>query len=135
MWTIFKVFIEFVHNIAYDIYVLGFFFFSLIFGCKTCGILASWQGIEPAPSALESEVLTTRPPGDPTMLGFVSCFCLYFVIQRETEGKPSVKWPGKIWRLLEITWGCFNIFFLFISFVHVLYLLRKAGFVQYVRVE
>ena len=27
MWTIFKVFIEFVHNIAYDIYVLGFFFF------------------------------------------------------------------------------------------------------------
>ena len=43
--------------------ILMFFFFFLIFGCKTCGILASWQGIEPAPSALESEVLTTGPPG------------------------------------------------------------------------
>ena len=32
-------------------------------GCKACGILAPWPGIEPAPFALEGEVLTTGPPG------------------------------------------------------------------------
>ena len=30
---------------------------------ETCGILAPWPGIKPAPSALEGEVLTTGPPG------------------------------------------------------------------------
>ena len=33
------------------------------FGHKTCGILALWPGIKPAPPALEGEVLTTGPPG------------------------------------------------------------------------
>ena len=31
------------------------------FGHKTCGILAHWPGIKPAP--LEREVLTAGPPG------------------------------------------------------------------------
>ena len=33
------------------------------FGPKSCGILDSWPGIEPAPPALEGEVLVTGPPG------------------------------------------------------------------------
>ena len=33
------------------------------FGWKACGILAPLPGIEPAPRALEGEVLTTGPPG------------------------------------------------------------------------
>ena len=33
------------------------------FGCKTCGILATWTGIEPAPPALGGEVLATALPG------------------------------------------------------------------------
>ena len=33
------------------------------FGCEACGILAPGPGIEPAPPALEGEVLTTGPPG------------------------------------------------------------------------
>ena len=55
MWTIFKVFIEFVSIL--------FLFNVLVFGCKVYGILAPWPGIEPAPLALEGEVLTTGPPG------------------------------------------------------------------------
>ena len=33
------------------------------FGPEACGILAPGPGIEPAPTALEGEVLTTGPPG------------------------------------------------------------------------
>ena len=33
------------------------------FGCKACGILAPWPGIEHTPLALEGEVLTTGLPG------------------------------------------------------------------------
>ena len=32
-------------------------------GHEACGVLASWPGIEPSPSALEREVLTTGPSG------------------------------------------------------------------------
>ena len=32
------------------------------FGPRKCGILASQPGIEPTPTALEGEVLTTGPP-------------------------------------------------------------------------
>ena len=34
-----------------------------IFGPEACKILAPQPGIEPAPPALEGEVLTTAPPG------------------------------------------------------------------------
>ena len=50
MWTIFKVFIEFVTTL-------------LLFGCEACGILAPRPGIEPAPPALEGEASTIGLPG------------------------------------------------------------------------
>ena len=56
MWTIFKVFIEFVT-------ILLLFFMFWFFGGEACGILAPRPGIEPAPPALEGEVLTPGPPG------------------------------------------------------------------------
>ena len=37
------------------------------FGCEACGILASLPGIEPAPAALEGEVLTAEQPGKPPL--------------------------------------------------------------------
>ena len=54
MWTIFH-FTELVTTML--------LFYVLIFGHKTCGILVPQSGIEPAPPAMEGEVLTTRPPG------------------------------------------------------------------------
>ena len=55
MWTIFKVFIEFVTVLL--------LFYVLVFGREAYGILVPWPGIEPAPRALEGEVLTTGLPG------------------------------------------------------------------------
>ena len=56
MWTIFKVFIEFV-TLSLLLYVLGFL-------CQeACRILAPRPGIKSTSSALEDEDLTTRPPG------------------------------------------------------------------------
>ena len=55
MWTIFKVFIEFVT-------ILLLFTFWL-FGHEACGILAPQPGIEPAPPPLEGDVLAIGPPG------------------------------------------------------------------------
>ena len=49
MWTVFKVYIEFV-----TIYCFCFTFC----GHEACGILSPWPGIKPAPPALEGEVLT-----------------------------------------------------------------------------
>ena len=46
MWTIFKIFLEFVT-------VLLWIYVSVFLGLQACGILVSWPGIEPAPSALE----------------------------------------------------------------------------------
>ena len=40
------------------------------FGLKAYGILGSWPGIEPAPPALEGEILTTGPPGKSQYLFF-----------------------------------------------------------------
>ena len=52
MWTIFRVFIEFV-------IVLLLFFVLFFFGPKACGILAPQPGIEPMHPALEGKVLIT----------------------------------------------------------------------------
>ena len=52
MWTIFKVFFEFV-TILLMFY--GFFFF-FFFGYEACEILSSWSGIESTPPALEGQV-------------------------------------------------------------------------------
>ena len=55
MWTIFKVFIEFVM-----IFIL---FYVLVFGLEACGIIAPQPGVEPTSYALEGEILTTGPLG------------------------------------------------------------------------
>ena len=56
MWTIFKVFTEFVT-------ILLLFYAFWFFRREACEILALRPGIEPAPPALEGEVLTTGLPG------------------------------------------------------------------------
>ena len=56
MWTIFKVFIEFV-TILFPFHILDFF------GREACGILAAQPGVKPASPTLEGEVLTTGPAG------------------------------------------------------------------------
>ena len=55
MCTIFNVFIEIV--------TVLFQFYVWFFGCGACEILPLQPGIEPAPPALEGEVLTTGQPG------------------------------------------------------------------------
>ena len=56
MWTIFKVFVEFV-----TILLLFMFWF---FGHEACWILTPWPGIQSVPPALEGKVLTTGLPGE-----------------------------------------------------------------------
>ena len=56
MWTIFKVFIEFVT-------ILPLFYVFWFFGPEECGILALQPGIESAPPELEGKVLTIGEPG------------------------------------------------------------------------
>ena len=67
MWTIFKVFIEFV-TILLLFYVLDFWPWGMWH--VACGILAPTPGFEPAPPALEGEVLTTGPPGKSLLIPF-----------------------------------------------------------------
>ena len=55
MWTIFKVFIEFVT-------MLLLFYIFVFFGHNVCVILAPQPEIKPAPPGLEGKVLTTGPP-------------------------------------------------------------------------
>ena len=56
MWTVFKVFNEFV-TILLTVSCFGYF------GHEACGISASWPGIKPKSPALEGEVLTIELPG------------------------------------------------------------------------
>ena len=51
MWTIFKVFIEFVITLP--------LFYVLVLSPKHGGVLAPQPGMEPAPSALEGKAFTT----------------------------------------------------------------------------
>ena len=53
-------------NLLQYCFCIMFWFFDW----EVFGILASWSGIEPASPALESKVLTTRPPGSPMMVDF-----------------------------------------------------------------
>ena len=66
MWTIFKVFIEFVTVLL--------LFYVLVFWPQGMWLLGPRPGIEPAPPALEGEVLTTGPPEK-------SLFVLFLVSQ------------------------------------------------------
>ena len=56
----FKIFIEFVTIL---LLLLCFDFFFFFFGPEACGVLALWPEVEPAPPALEGQVLTPGPPG------------------------------------------------------------------------
>ena len=55
MWTIFKVFVEFV--------TILLLFYVLVFDHEACEILVPPPGIKPTPPTLEGEVLTNGPPG------------------------------------------------------------------------
>ena len=72
MWTLFKVFIEFVT-------ILFLFFMFWFFGCEARRILAPGPGIEPAPPALEGKVLIVGLPGKSLsclLLKFIECYSL-----------------------------------------------------------
>ena len=56
LWTIFKVFIEFITTLL-------LFSCFVFFGHEAYGVLAPWLGIEPTPASLDGKVFTTRPPG------------------------------------------------------------------------
>ena len=89
MWTIFKVFIEFVTTLL------------PCFGFLAMRYVGSWlldQGIKPAPPALENKVLATGPPGKSVSVlifneeTFVTCL-LY--VNHHTEiwrYKDEFKW-------------------------------------------
>ena len=62
MWTTFKVFIELV-TILLLLFLLWFF-------SEAGGILAPPPGIEPIPSALGGDVLTSGQPGKSLVLSF-----------------------------------------------------------------
>ena len=49
------------------------------FGHKKCGMLVPQPGIQPAPSALESKVLSTEPPGN-----FLSCLLWHYSDPQDT---------------------------------------------------
>ena len=65
MWTIFKVFIEF-------LIILHLFYVLVLGGLEAHGILAPWPGIKPSPPAQEGEVSTTGSPGKSLMFFFFS---------------------------------------------------------------
>ena len=76
MWTIFKVFIEFV-----TILLLFMFWF---FGHKACGILAPWRGIDPASPTLEGKVITTGQPRESLI---IVVFCISYFMPLNTLQK------------------------------------------------
>ena len=59
MWTIFKVFIEFVAILF--LLSMFWFYFILFFGFEVCGIFVPRTGIESISPAWEGDVLTTGP--------------------------------------------------------------------------
>ena len=74
MWTIFKVFIEFVTVLL--------LFYVLVLWTKICGILAPPPGIESSPPILEGKVLTAGlqgksilmlPPNDAFLKNLLEC--------------------------------------------------------------
>ena len=80
MWTIFKVFIEFVK------YCLCLLFW--LFGREAGGILAFQPGIEPVPPPLEGEVLTIGLPGKFPMM------CLLWSLIFSWKSLFSVVWKA-----------------------------------------
>ena len=90
MWTILEVFIEFITILL----PLCFGYF----GQEACEILAPWPVFEPAPSALEGEVLTTEQQGKSLMdvLDRTKFQGLFVVIQMSYEhfGKDQMSFKA-----------------------------------------
>ena len=92
MWTIFKVFIDFV-TILLLLLMFGYF------GREAYGILVPGPGIEPSSPSLEGKVLTTGPPGNS-----FTCLILNDRIHQffwKTKKTPSHAkfYPLKLWSL------------------------------------
>ena len=74
-----------------------FCFMFCFWGHETCGILAPWPGIEPAPDALEGEVVTTGLPGK--SLG-ADCFLPGIWIIR-SESTKNFFWVGGVLQIAK----------------------------------
>ena len=86
MWTIFKVFIEFV-TILLPFYFLVFF----SFGHEICGILVPQPRIKPVPHALEGKVLIPGPPEKSLELCSLNFSCLQPEMKVHIPGHPNVR--------------------------------------------
>jgi len=84
MWTIYKVFIEFVT-------ILLLFYLGCSFGCEAFGILVPVLGVEPIPPALEGKVLTTGPPGNSLLILFESVAWITFNYSQQKNLKKERK--------------------------------------------
>ena len=83
----------------------GFCFIFWFFGRQACGILAPWPGIEPAPPALEGEVLTTGPPGKSQWWPFSGASPPAH--SRAPGGPACVKEPPSLTPVLSLgIWNC-----------------------------
>ena len=109
MWTIFKVFLDLLQ------YCFCFIFWH--FGHEACRILSPRPGIETAPHALESKVLTTVMPGKSLTIFYVFLFAntwaIFQVMLLVLEGTSEI---GVGWN----SWGSKDqgswrrVFFLFL---------------------
>ena len=72
---------------------LLFFFLKGFFGLEACGILIPQPGVEPAPPAVEGEVLTTTLPGkSPHIIFFSDCVVIWIKLEGENSwGIPTVR--------------------------------------------
>ena len=77
-----------------------------IWGPKAWGILASWPRIEPAPPAMEGEVLTTGPPGKslPPLLKSPFPFVGWEGECKHGEKKESGGWESQLVQLRRVSW-------------------------------
>ena len=69
MWTVLKVFIEFLAILFLFVFLGGWGVAP-----RACGMLTPQPGIKPAPPAWEGEALTTGPPGECPGLRFLWFF-------------------------------------------------------------
>ena len=78
MWTIFKVFIEFV--------TILLLFHVLVFWPQSIWNFSTQPGIKPAPPALEGEIATTGLPGK-SLLDFLFLTCRYIAFTLKQQQK------------------------------------------------
>ena len=83
MWTIFKVFIEFI-TILLLFYVFSVCLSVCFPSCEACGILTPWPGIEPTPLELEGEILTIEPTEKSHKLLF--SYPIYSIYDQQAKG-------------------------------------------------